>query len=82
MNVFCALYIVVHRLGERGELSGEEWTGAPGAVVESIQRSLSLKGSEAGECVTVRGGELVNTACLEDYRYICIFSHPGELCTY
>ena len=73
--MLCAVYYF--RLGEGGELSGGGG-GAPSAVVESIQRSLEVRGSEAGECVMVRGGELVNTECSEEYRYVCLFTHPGE----
>lgn len=79
-NLICVclcVCVVVHycRLGEGGELSGEEWRSAPRAVVESLQRSLRSGG---GECVMVRGGEMVNTQCSEELRYVCVFSYPGE----
>ena len=67
------------RLGEGGEVGGEEWESAPSAVVEAMQQSLSVRGSEAGDCVMVREGELVNTACSEERRSVCLFSYPGEL---
>ena len=45
----------------RRDLSGREWSSASSAMVESIQWSLAMKGSVAGECVIVEGGEMVNT---------------------
>ena len=56
-------------------MSGEQWRSAPSALVESVQRSLAVRG---GECVTVRGGEAVTAECSEEHRYMCVFNYPGE----
>ena len=70
--------VLHYRLGEEGELSGDQWKNAPSAVVESMQRSLAARGSEAGECVTVEGGEMVNTQCSNEHRAVCVFNYPRE----
>ena len=71
----------VLRLGQGGELSGDEWDSAPDVVVNSIQQSLSIKGSEGGVCVMVMDGELVNTKCSEERSYICLYTYYGECIT-
>ena len=57
---------------------GEQWKNAPSSVVESVQQSLAVSGSESGECVTVWGGEMVTAECSEEHRYVCVFNYPGE----
>jgi hypothetical protein len=76
LNLSTTQVWVGYRL-EGGEMSGAQWKSAPSSVVESVQRSLAVRGSEAGDCVTVWGGEMVTAECSEEHRYVCVFNYPA-----
>lgn len=60
-------------------MTGVEWESAPSAVVESMQRSLAVRGVAGGRCVMVIEGEMVNAPCSEEWGYMCLFLYDGEL---
>ena len=64
------------RVGNRGEVKGEEGESAPEVVVDSLGRLAAGRGVR---CVAAEGTSLVPIPCSRRHHHVCLFTYTGGL---